>query len=109
MGMGIIVPDLVIEDQGLSLPNAYIAISKNTMVLNPTANVFGVFTSYNMWASLQARLDGKKPINMMPTSVSFTWSGPTSAPLDDLYGAAYDTIKATYPTFVDEQPSAEPV
>lgn len=104
--MGIIVPNFEQAEQGLSLPNAYVAISKNSVVLNPTSTAYDVYTSYNIWASHQAREDGKKPITMMPISINFEFSDPTTSSLNDVYAAAYTQIKMKFPGWIDEQPSA---
>lgn len=99
--MGIIVPDLVMPATGLTLPNAYIAISKSSVVLHPRDGSLEVVTSYNTWTSHEARLADKRPVEAFGTTITFAWPQPAGA-LADMYAAAYDVIKAAYPGYIDE-------
>lgn len=99
--MGIIVPDLVMADTDLALASAYIAISKNSVVLNPKDDAIEVVTSFNIWSSHEARLAGKRPLLAFATTISFSWAQPAGT-LADIYAAAYDVIKARYPGYIDE-------
>lgn len=93
--MGIAVANLCIESTGVLLANAYLAISKNTVYLNPQPGGDNtVCTSYNVWNSYADRQAQKQAIESRPLQVSTTT-------FDGLYDLLYIALKNKYPGGVD--------
>jgi hypothetical protein len=91
--MGLLVPTLTMASTGMTLANAYMAISRNPYVMTPVGSgQFTVHTQYNTWYSLASRQQGKDAIDT--SMLTFTWS---SANVTHLYQAAYGHLTAMYP------------
>jgi hypothetical protein len=93
--MGIAVPDLTIDSTGVLLANAYLAISKNTVYLQPQQNGTNtIYTSYNVWNSVEDRLAGKQAVESRPLQIS-------APSFDGMYDLLYIALKERYPGSVD--------
>ncbi len=104
--MGIMVADLHVERIGITLPNAYIAVSKSRVALTPLAtNVYRLDTNYSIWTSHEARLAGKAPLDT--TSINLVWDTSADDTLAHGYTFVYDHIKQRFPNHVDDV--AQPV
>jgi outer membrane biosynthesis protein TonB len=99
--MGLIA-NVVIENTGVCLPAAYIAVSRNPVQLAPVGNnVFNVVTTFNTWNTHADRLNGRSPVQN--SMLQFQCSD-----LAVLYTTAYDQLKLLFPDSHDEQESPEP-
>lgn len=103
--MGILVPEFEFEPFGVMFPMAYIAISKNSVMLNPTAatGVFDVYTRYSVWSSYEARQQDKAAAN----TVMLQYPASTQT-ISEIYTLAYDQLKVMFPNYIDEQPVVDP-
>lgn len=98
--MGIIAANVVLQDTGIVLPEAYVATSRNTLMLNPSGadGAFTVHTAYNVWNSHQDRLAGKTYVQSKP--LLFEYAG--NCVPQTLYQVAYEHIKQEFPGCVDD-------
>ena len=97
--MGLTV-NLAETDIGIPISNAYIGISKNMcgIVTSETyGNQFRICGSYNVYASKQARIEGKNFISshMIETTVAKDNFG-------NIFTHLYGALKQQYPDGVDE-------
>lgn len=92
--MGILVPGFGVDHLGITLPEAYIAVSKHSIIISPRDSDYDITTQYCIWASHRARLDGKTPL--MHEAITFA-----SDSLIDLYAAIYARIKERFPGCTD--------
>lgn len=98
--MGIIVPDLLLERIGITLPGAYVAVSKNSVSLTPVlSGVYKMETTVSTWTSHEARLAGKQPVDSK--WISLMWQTTNGNTVGDGYNRLYEEIKMMYPNHVD--------
>lgn len=108
--MGIVVANVKVCSTGVTLANAYIAVSRSsvTLVPQPTANTFSVRTVYGVWNSYPDRCDGRAPVDNSLLFMDWTSSSvSTLAPADALYADLYSAIKAKYDCHTDLDPDNE--
>lgn len=103
--MGIFVPDLTLDTTGIVVANAYVAVSKNNLYVQPETSDFRVVTSYSIWNSHADRMRNKQPLDRRQVRANVTSLNSTYA---STYAAVYDVIKAEFPGYVDDvEPSVE--
>lgn len=105
--MGILVPDLALERIGMTLPTAYVAVSKNRVTITPlAANVYRIATTFSVWTSREARQADKAPADTV--SVNLVWDTTNASTVQEGYTLIYDEVKKRYPNYVDEQTAQTP-
>ena len=97
--MGILASNVVISATGVCIANAYVAMARNEVRMYPQgANTFVVNTSYDIWNSHLARVQGKAPVERRV--LRYDYSG-NSTPVT-MYDVAYARIKGIFPGCVDQ-------
>ena len=99
--MGIRVPNLEFDSNGMKFEQAYIAVSTNAFMMTPSQDKqsFEIVSRYSIWYSHEARTQGKAPVETLQLVASS--SNPVT--LNDLYESVYSRIKEQYPLGVDDQ------
>ncbi|KAL4854648.1 hypothetical protein ACK3TF_004580 [Chlorella vulgaris] len=97
--MGIIVPELTLENTGVHLTNAYLAFSRNALVVQPTEDnmAYIVRGSYGIWNSEADKTSGKDPLVNSFLDTLVTDPQALMACMSSIYGK----LKSKYPTSVD--------
>ncbi|KAL4853176.1 hypothetical protein ACK3TF_005791 [Chlorella vulgaris] len=97
--MGIIVPELTLENTGVHLTNAYLAFSRNALVVQPTEDnmAYIVRGSYGIWNSEADKTSGKDPLVNSFLDTLVTDPQALMACMSSIYGK----LKSKYPTSID--------
>jgi hypothetical protein len=103
--MGLIVPELIMPSTGLTLTDAYVAVSRSAFVITPLgSNVFSVCTEYGTWFSHESRLQEKTRLDS--ATLVFTLK---SGDVSQLYPAVYAHLQTMFPdSYSDETPVEAP-
>lgn len=110
--MGIAVPDLVMDDTGVTLANAYVSFGAvNTHTLTVTrgsdGNCFALRCAGSVWSSAEARRENKAPLSVTQYFATVDDADPTvSRCMTALYGALKEHYSGCVDVFEDGQPAA---
>ena len=103
--MGILVGNLVLQSTGVQLANAYLAFSRNALVVQPTDSGYIVRGAYNIWNSEADKDMGRDPLT---TSYQDTHVVDPAA-LQTCMHAIYASLKVAYPSSTDVLEAGQPV
>lgn len=96
--MGILATNLKLDDSGVCIARAYVALARNEVRMFPQGDGhFFVHTAFDIWNSHADRLRDKRPLETRV--LRYDYSG-ASMPAS-LYDVGYDHIKAIFPGSTD--------
>ena len=102
--MGIQVANLVLQSTGVQLANAYLAFSRNALVVQPTENGYMVRGTYSVWNSEADKGLGRAPLATAYQDTSVV----DPAALQMCMASIYASLKTTYPSATDVMEAGQP-
>lgn len=101
--MGLIIPDISIEEMEFSFSNGYVAVADNLIQFSKLPVSYNQFEKfyvkyqYNVWSSLNARIAGKLPL----TSGTGSFMVSQTTLIQNVYDMVYAHLKTIFPQGID--------